>query len=243
MGSGNLVPDTRTGQISDAKRQEWVLFSDVMAVSMLVDAINHPAEGGVTESTVLGPFHVDGAPLLPLGANISLDHKGVPCVVSGRVLDSAGAPIPGAVLDVWQTTEDGWYDVQQPGIQPEGNLRGKFATDADGKFWFVSVRPASYPIPTDGPVGELLRALGRHAFRPAHVHFIIEAPGFLPVTTHIFAEGDPYIDSDTVFGVKSSLVETFHENTSAEDAARFGVGAPFWTVAHDFVLARAKSPA
>ncbi len=233
---------TRTGQVSDDKRQEWVLFSDVMAVSMLVDAINHPAAGGVTESTVLGPFHVDGAPSLPLGANISLDGRGRPCVVSGRVTGPDGAPIPGAVLDVWQTTEDGWYDVQQPDAQPAGNLRGRFQTDAKGEFWFVSVRPASYPIPTDGPVGELLRAMGRHAWRPAHIHFIITAPGFAPVTTHIFAEGDPYLESDTVFGVKSSLVEAFRENRSEDDARRFGVTAPFWTVQHDFVLGR-EAPA
>jgi catechol 1,2-dioxygenase len=227
---------TRTGQISDDKRQEFVLLSDVMAVSMLVDAINHD-HPGVTESTVLGPFHVDGAPLLPLGSNISLDGRGQPCVVSGRVLDDAGRPIGGAVLDVWQTTEDGWYDVQQPGIQPEGNLRGKFRAEPDGSFWFVSVKPASYPIPTDGPVGELLRAIGRHPFRPAHIHFIISAPGYESVTTHIFAEGDPYLDSDTVFGVKSSLVETVVESHSSEDAARHGVTAPFWRVSHEFRLA------
>jgi catechol 1,2-dioxygenase len=227
---------TRTGQACDAKRQEWVLFSDVMAVSMLVDAINHPSRAGLTESTVLGPFHVGGAPLLPLGTNISRDGRGRPCVVSGRVLAENGAPVRGAVLDVWQTTEDGWYDVQQPDIQPEGNLRGRFATDADGRFWFVSVKPASYPVPTDGPVGELLRAMGRHPFRPAHIHFIITAPGFDPVTTHIFAAGDPYLDSDAVFGVKSSLVEPFHEQTSEQEARRYGVSVPFWTVNHDFVL-------
>ena len=229
---------TRTGKISDDKRQEFVLLSDVLAVSMLVDAINH-ANLGVTESTVLGPFHVDGAPHLPLGTNISRDGRGQDCVVSGRVLNEDGAPIAGAELDVWQTTEDGWYDVQQPGVQPEGNLRGRFLTDDDGRFWFVSVRPASYPIPTDGPVGELLRAIGRHPYRPAHIHFIISAAGFQTVTTHIFAEGDPYLDSDTVFGVKTSLVEPFIRNDSAADAARRGVTAPFWDVSHEFRLARA----
>jgi catechol 1,2-dioxygenase len=229
---------TRTGQICDDKRQEWVLFSDVMAVSMLVDAINHPADAALTESTVLGPFHVAGAPLLPHGANICRDGRGRPCVVEGSVRDADGRPIPGAILDVWQTTEDGWYDVQQPGIQPDGNLRGRFQTDAEGRFWFVSVKPASYPIPTDGPVGALLDKLGRHPFRPAHIHFIIDAPGFEPVTTHVFAAGDPYLDSDAVFGVKSSLIETFHENLSDEAARRFGVTAPFWQVSHDFSLGR-----
>ena len=229
---------TRTGQACTDTRQEYVLLSDVMAVSMLVDAINH-AHVGVTESTVLGPFHVDGAPLLPLGSNISRDRRGTPCVVSGRVLDEADRPIADAELDVWQTTEDGWYDVQQPDVQPAGNLRGRFRTDAAGEFWFVSVKPASYPIPTDGPVGELLRAIGRHPYRPAHIHFIISAAGHASVTTHIFAAGDPYLDSDTVFGVKSSLVEPFAENASAVDAARFGVTAPFWEVRHEFRLAAA----
>ena len=230
---------TRTGRISDDKRQEFVLFSDVTAVSMLVDAINNPGHD-VTESTVLGPFHVDGAPVLPLGADINKGGTGRPCVVMGRVLAADGAPIAGAELDVWQTTEDGWYDVHQPDSQPEGNLRGKFLTDASGGFHFLTVKPASYPIPTDGPVGELLRAMGRHPYRPAHIHFIITAPGFRPVTTHIFAEGDPYLDSDAVFGVKTSLVEIFHENASANDAARYGVTVPFWTVSHEFRLARAS---
>jgi catechol 1,2-dioxygenase len=228
---------TRTGQMCSGVRQEWVLFSDVMGVSSLVDVVNNPTDERVTESTVLGPFHVAGAPALPHGANISRDGRGRPCVVTGRVLDAAGAPIEGAMLDVWQTSEDGWYDVQQPGIQPEGNLRGKFATDADGRFWFVTVKPASYPVPTDGPVGELLRKLERHPFRPAHIHFIISAPGFASKTTHIFAEDDPYLDSDAVFGVKTSLIEVFHEVADPAAAAGYGVTAPFWSVSHEFRLA------
>lgn len=231
---------TRTGQICDDTRQEFVLLSDVMAVSMLVDAINH-ARAGVTESTVLGPFHVEGAPLLPLGAAIARHGRGQPCVVSGRVLDEAGRPIEGAELDVWQTSEDGFYDVQQQGEQPAGNLRGRFRTDADGRFWFVSVKPASYPVPTDGPVGELLRAIGRHPYRPAHIHFIISAAGYETVTTHVFAAGDPYLDSDTVFGVKTSLIETFTESRDPAEAARLGVGVPFWHVAHEFRLGAAQA--
>jgi protocatechuate 3,4-dioxygenase beta subunit len=227
---------TRIGQISNENRQEWILFSDTMGVSMLVDAINHPAGEGVTESTVLGPFHIAGAPLLANGTNINKHGKGRPCVVSGRVLDEQRQPIHGAVLDVWQTTEDGFYDVQQPDAQPEGNLRGKFATDEQGRFWFVSVKPAFYSIPADGPVGALLHATGRHPFRPAHIHFIISAPGFATVTTHVFVAGDRYLDSDAVFGVKSSLIETFCEHHSEAEAAQYGVTAPFWTVSHDFVL-------
>jgi catechol 1,2-dioxygenase len=230
---------TRTGQMCSDVRQEWILFSDIMGVSSLVDVINNPTDERVTESTVLGPFHVSGSPTLPHGANICRDGRGKPCVVSGRVLDLDGAPIAGAVLDVWQTTEDGWYDVQQPELQPEGNLRGKFETDADGKFWFVTVRPTSYPIPNDGPVGALLRQVGRHPYRPAHIHFIISAPGYAPKTTHIFAEHDPYLDSDAVFGVKSTLIEEFYDNTNPAEAARLGVAAPFWSVSHDFRLAPA----
>jgi catechol 1,2-dioxygenase len=230
---------TRIGKACDDKRQEWILFSDVLAVSMLVDAINHPADGTLTESTVLGPFHVAGSPMLPMGANICRDGRGRPCVVQGRVLDPEAQPIPAAILDVWQTTEDGWYDVQQPDLQPAGNLRGRFETDAEGRFWFVAVKPASYPIPTDGPVGTLLDRLGRHPYRPAHIHFLISAPGFETVATHVFVEGDPYLDSDAVFGVKSSLIETFHEVHSEDEARRFGVTAPFWLVNHEFRLGHA----
>lgn len=228
---------TRTGQICNEARQEWILFSDIMGVSSLVDVVNNPTDDRVTESTVLGPFHVAGAPHLPHGANICLDGRGRPCVVTGRVLDVEGRPVAGALLDVWQTTEDGWYDVQQPDIQPAGNLRGKFQTDAEGRFWFVTVKPASYPIPNDGPVGALLRQLGRHPYRPAHIHFIISAPGYATKTTHIFAEDDPYLDSDAVFGVKSTLIEVFHEINDPAEAARYGVTAPFWQVSHEFHLA------
>lgn len=220
---------TRTGQICDDKRQEWILLSDTLGVSMLVETINHRATDGATEQTVLGPFHVAGAPVLPLGANICRDGKGMPCVVRGRVVGVDGQPIPGALLDVWQTSEDGFYDIQQPGIQPEGNLRGRFRTAADGSYWFVTVKPCSYPIPTDGPVGELLTAMGRHPYRPAHIHLIVGAAGFEPVTTHIFVKGDPYLDSDAVFGVKDSLIREFVEVTDPREAARRGVAAPFWT--------------
>jgi catechol 1,2-dioxygenase len=230
---------TRTGQMCDDRRQEWILLSDTLGVSMLVDAINHRVPEGVTASTVLGPFYAQGAPFLPLGGSISKDGKGVPCVVSGRVLDQVGRGVERAILDVWQTSEDGFYDTQQPGVQPEGNLRGKFRTDAEGRFHFVTVKPCSYPIPTDGPVGQLLTALDRHPYRPAHIHFIISAEGYEPVTTHIFVEGDPYLQSDAVFGVKESLIEPFRENRSTEEAARYGVTAPFWTVRHDFTLKHA----
>ncbi|MFO1067719.1 MAG: intradiol ring-cleavage dioxygenase [Geminicoccaceae bacterium] len=227
---------TRTGQMCDDRRQEWILLSDVLGVSMLVETINHRATGGATEQTVLGPFHVAGAPVLPHGSNICRDGKGTPCVVRGRVLGTDGRPVAHAILDVWQTSEDGFYDIQQPGVQPEGNLRGKFATDADGRYWFVTVKPCSYPIPTDGPVGDLLRGMGRHPFRPAHIHLIVGADGYEPVTTHIFVKGDPYLESDAVFGVKESLVREFVEVTDPAEAARLGVEAPFWTTEFDVRL-------
>ncbi len=234
---------TRTGQICDDKRQEWILLSDTLGVSMLVETINHRATAGATEQTVLGPFHVTGAPVLPLGSNICRDGKGAPCVVRGRVLGVDGQPIAGALLDVWQTSEDGFYDIQQPGIQPEGNLRGRFHSAADGSYWFVTVKPCSYPIPTDGPVGALLAGMGRHPYRPAHIHLIASAEGFEPVTTHIFVKGDPYLESDAVFGVKESLIREFVEVADPAAAAPWGVTAPFWTTEFDVRLKPAAAPA
>lgn len=227
---------TETGKMCDDKRQEFILLSDTLGVSMLLDAIWNRKPAGATESTVLGPFHVAGAPPRENGANICLDGGGQPCVVSGRVVSACGAPIAGAELDVWQTNGEGFYDVQQPDAQPEMNLRGRFTTDADGAFWFRSIRPVSYPIPSDGPVGRMLEKMGRHPWRPAHIHFIVSARGFAPVTTHLFVEGDPYLESDAVFGVKDSLVKEFIRDESAESAAKWQVDAPFWRVSHDFAL-------
>lgn len=200
---------TAMGQICDDKRQEWVLFSDTTGVSMLVDAINHRRPDGATENTVLGPFHVAGAPERSLGDSICLDGKGAPCYVSGRVTDEDGNPITGAKVDVWQTNDDGFYDVQQPGEQPDMNMRGLFTTDADGRYDYITVKPLPYSIPTDGPVGRFLDATGRHAMRPSHIHYIVEAPGYERLVTHIFVKGDEYLESDAVFGVKESLVVDF----------------------------------
>ena len=226
---------TAAGQKCDDKRQEFILLSDVLGVSMLVDAINHRKPSGATESTVLGPFFVAGAPKLEMGDTISRDGKGEAAYVSGRVLDLDGQPIAGAMLDIWQTSSDGFYDVQDPS-QPEMNLRGLFTTAADGRFYFRTVKPSSYPIPTDGPVGRLLLALGRHPMRPAHIHFIIGAPGFEPVTTHMFVAGDEYLDSDAVFGVKDSLVVPFVPYDDADGAKKRRVGNPYYTAEHDFTL-------
>lgn len=230
---------TETGHKCDDWRQEFILLSDVLGVSMLVDAINNRKPSGASESTVLGPFHVADAPQLPMGANICLDGKGEDMVVSGRILDTEGRPVAGAVIDVWQANDEGFYDVQQKGIQPDFNLRGVFRTGADGTYWFRAVKPKFYPIPDDGPVGRLLRALGRLPFRPAHLHYIVSAEGFAPLTTHIFDPDDPYIETDAVFGVKESLLAEFRRVDDPARARELEFSGPFWAVEHDFVLARA----
>ena len=232
---------TATGQMCDDRRQEWILLSDTLGVSMLLETINHRARDGRTEATVLGPFHVEGVGVEEMGFDICRDGKGEPCVVSGRVADAGGRPIEGAVLDVWQTNGDGRYDVQQPDEQPENNMRGKFVTGADGRYWFRTTKPVSYPVPTDGPVGRMLDAAGRHARRPAHIHFIVTAEGFEPVVTHIFVRGDPWIDSDAVFGVKESLIVPFELEEDAGRAREAGVHAPFWTAEFDFALAETSA--
>jgi protocatechuate 3,4-dioxygenase beta subunit len=233
---------TRTGQTSDDVRQEVILLSDVLGVSMLVETINHRTGGTSTESTVLGPFHMVESPPRELGADIALDGKGEPCLVTGRVTGPDGEPLAGALVDVWQANDDGFYDVQQPGVQPERNLRGLFTADADGRFWFRSIVPRHYPIPDDGPVGELLAATARHPNRPAHVHFLVTAPGHRPVTTHLFVAGDPYLDSDAVFGVKESLIREFPVVDDPARAADVGLPNPFRTVHFDVALLRADRP-
>jgi hydroxyquinol 1,2-dioxygenase len=199
---------TATGQASVGDRQEFILLSDVLGVSMLVDAVNHRGGRGVTQSTVLGPFYIEGAPDLPMGSDISHGGPGEPTEVSGRVLTPDGKPIKDAVLDVWQTAPNGFYSTQDPN-QDRFNLRGRFRTDAGGAYFFRTIKPTSYPVPTDGPVGTILNAMGRHPMRPAHLHFIVSAPGYETVTTHLFVDGDPYLDSDVVFGVKNSLIIDF----------------------------------
>ena len=230
---------TRTGQTCSDVRQEFILLSDVLGVSMLVETINHRSGGTSTESTVLGPFHMTESPARELGDQIALDGKGTPCLVSGQVTGPDGEPLAGAVVDVWQANEDGFYDVQQPDVQPPGNLRGLFTTDEDGRYWFRSVVPRYYPIPDDGPVGELLAATNRHPNRPAHLHFIVDAPGYRPVTTHVFVADSPYLDSDAVFGVKDGLVRDVPEVDDPERAAEVGLPNPFSTLTFDLSLLRA----
>lgn len=232
---------TRTGHACNDVRQEFILLSDILGVSMLVETINHRAFGHATEQTVLGPFHMVDSPPRELGDTIALDGGGEPCLVTGRVCSADGTPLAGASVDVWQANADGFYDVQQPDIQPELNLRGLFTTDDDGKFWFRSIVPRYYPIPDDGPVGEFLVATGRHPNRPAHVHFIVTADGHEPVTTHLFVEGTPYIDSDVVFGVKESLIRDFPTIDDPERAAELGFRNPFRSVHFDVTLLETQS--
>jgi hydroxyquinol 1,2-dioxygenase len=232
---------TRVGQKCDADRQEFILLSDVLGLSMLTETINNRKFGVATESTVLGPFHVVESPPLELGANIDHVGTGMPCVVTGRVVGALGTPLPGALIDVWQANDQGFYDVQQPDVQPRGNGRGLFTADAEGRFWFRTIVPSYYPIPTDGPVGELLIATGRHAFRPAHIHFIVSAPGHRELTTHIFVAGSEYIESDTVFAVKKSLVADFDLVEDPERARRWDVPVPFRHADFEIIMQPAAS--
>lgn len=221
---------TRTGQICTQERQEFILLSDTLGLSMLVDAINNRRPQGATENTVFGPFHVEGAPVRAMGDAISFDGKGESCLFRGRVTDLEGRPVEGARIDVWSDNADGYYDVQQPDIQPKWNNRGVFITGADGHYSFVGIKPVSYPIPDDGPVGDMLAHLGRHPDRPAHMHYMIRAEGFQKLVTHTFVEGDPYLVSDAVFGVKRTLVAPF---ARVDDG-----GETMWRSDFDFVLAR-----
>ncbi|MBT5574725.1 intradiol ring-cleavage dioxygenase [Alphaproteobacteria bacterium] len=231
---------TQTGHKTDDWRQEFILLSDILGVSMLVDAINSRRPSGASENTVLGPFHIQGAPQLEMGANISLDGKGEPMYVSGRIIDTQGNPISGAQIDIWQANEDGFYDVQQKGIQPDFNLRGVFHTGEDGKYYFKSAKPKYYPIPDDGPVGKLLASLGRHPYRPAHFHYIVQKKGYETLTTHLFDPDDEYIHSDAVFGVKESLMADFKRIEDLKKIAEHGFTQPYFEVEYDFVLAREK---
>lgn len=229
---------TRTGHMCTDWRQEFILLSDILGVTMLVDAINHRRPSGATPNTILGPFYVEGAPEYSNGATINHDGKGEPTLIRGTVSDVDGNPIAGAKIDVWQTSNDGFYDVQQPDEQPAFNHRGVFHSEADGRYWFRTVKPRFYPIPDDGPVGKLLRDIGRHPNRAAHLHFIVTAPGFEQVITHIFTPDCQYLHEDTVFGVKQDLVATFNTVDDPATAEAHGMPSPFLMVDWDFVLAR-----
>lgn len=229
---------TATGHMCDDKRQEFILLSDTLGVSMLVDSISHHKPAGATESTVLGPFYRIGAREMPNGSNIAEGVEGEPTYFSGKISTPGGNPISGATLDIWSTDGAGLYDVQRP--DGEMRARARITTDAQGRYAFWTVKPVSYPIPTDGPVGQMLLKLGRHPYRPAHTHMIVSAPGCETVTTHLFVNGDPYLESDAVFAVKDSLVVDFvrHEPGVALDGS--SVDRPWFSVHYDFGLVPVK---
>lgn len=228
---------TEVGHITDDKRQEFILLSDTLGLSMLVTALNNRKPSGCTEATVFGPFHIEDSSHFELGADLSNGAEGQPAYVSGRVLTADGKPVPHATLEVWQADAAGMYDVQYENTGPaEHRARGTLHADAQGLFHFWSVRAEAYPIPHDGPVGRMLHALGRHPWRPAHLHFMVSAPGCETLVTHVFRRGDPYLDSDAVFGVRSSLIADWIEHPAGPTPDGSWRDVPFYTMAFDFVL-------
>mgnify|MGYP001440950576 CR=1 FL=1 len=224
------------GHHTHQTNNEVVLAADVLGLSTLVDLLNNTAAQGETMSALLGPFYRANAPVCPNGASIARSRTPGPALlVRGRVLDTDGAPLPGALVDVWQSSPVGLYENQDP-EQADMNLRGRFRTDEAGRYWFRSVRPAGYPVPTGGPVGHLLREQHRHPYRPAHVHFIVSAAGHRTLITQIFVDDDEYLDSDVVFGVKRPIVGGFRRHEQADEANHPGVEPPFYTLEYDFRL-------
>ncbi len=230
---------TTVGQACTDRRQEFILLSDTLGVSILVDAINHRQPSGAVKSTVLGPYYQEGAPELPLGADIANGVRGEPTFYSGRILTLDGRPIAGGLLDVWSGDGEGTYDMQIPG-QTSMLCRGKFRTDRDGRYWFRSIRPTYYPVPTDGPVGQMLERMGRHPYRPGHIHMIVSAPGYQAVATHLFVAGAPYLELDAVFAVKDSLIVDFERHAPGTAPTGERMEVPFYTAEYDFRLAPAS---
>lgn len=228
---------TRTGQICTEERQEYMLFSDMVGVTSLLDMINHRSDTGATETTVTGPFHspsveLENGAIIANGPEWAREEY---ALIKGHVYDTKGNIIAGAKVDVWQADDIGFYDSQDE-AQPDINLRGIFTTNDKGEYWFRSIKPKSYPVPTDGPVGELLTAMGRHPMRPAHIHMMVSAPGFRKLITHVFVDGDEYLDSDAAFAVKESIIVDFVKNDDPEAAEKNGLPGPFYDVNFDIVL-------
>ncbi len=227
---------TETGRITDDRRQEFILWSDALGLSMLVDALENPLPEGATESTVLGPFYVPGSPLREYGASIAAHAAGDPAWVHGRVLSVDGTPLAGAELDVWQNGDNRLYAVQDA-ESADDHLRGRFRTRADGSYAFLAVRPVPYTIPHDGPVGRMLAAAGRHPWRPAHIHLIARAPGHRSLATHVFDAASDYLDSDAVFAVKPSLLRDFVRRSPDDPGTPAGIDTDWYSVENDIVLA------
>ena len=230
---------TAVGQKCDDKRQEFILLSDILGLSMMIVALNHKTAPGATEATVLGPFFAHGAKEYGYGADLreGATLKGEDVYVSGRVLSTDGKPIANAVLDIWQAKADGIYDLQTEG---EFELRGRVRANEKGEYALKSYKPKFYSVPMDGPVGELVRSTGNHHMRPAHMHAIVSAPGYQQVITHVFVEGDPYLDNDAVYAVKDSLVGSYTKVNDAAEAKKLGMSNPFLKLNWDFRLAPDK---
>ena len=228
----------RTGKLCTDKRQEFILLSDVLGISMLVDAINHRFPEGATPSTVIGPFHIDDSPELPMGANVAEGLAGETCFLVGTVRDTEGKPVQNAKLDIWQADADGLYESQLGAEEPV--LRAIFHTGADGKYAIRTIAPPGYSIPMDGTVGDLLRGTDISHFRPAHIHFFITAPGYETLITHLFKKGAKYIDSDVVFGVKDKLIVDFKQHPAGKTPTGENSSQPFLVVNYDFILSKSK---
>lgn len=234
---------TRVGQTCDDKRQEFILLSDTLGISMLVVQLDQARRSrdlkGATEATVQGPFYWEGAPVLALGSDIGKSMPGEPAYYAGRVTDTAGRPIANCCVDVWSGDGEGVYDMQKAG-DAGMQLRARFHTDAEGRYHFWSIKPTYYPVPSDGPVGEMLRAMGRHPNRPGHIHMKVYADGYAPLTTHLFAADSPYLDSDAVFGVRDSLIVHYEKHAPGKAPDGRSLDKPWHSATYDFVLAHAK---
>lgn len=225
---------TRIGQTCDPKRQEFILFSDVMGVSMLVDALNHRLDTGATPTTVEGPFHIPNSPVLPDGGNMAAGCPGIPCFITGTVKGLDGKPIANASLDLWSTDGEGLYEAQR-GVA-DAWMRGVYHTRADGSYTVRTVAPIGYSIPMDGPVGDLFRLTEISEMRPAHIHFCVEAPGYHRVVTHLFNRACQYLETDVVYGVKAPLIVDFVENPPGTAPNGETVDTMYYTITYDFVL-------
>ncbi|MES2483835.1 MAG: dioxygenase [Pseudomonadota bacterium] len=238
---------TAVGQACTDKRQEFILLSDTLGASMMVvmlDQARAAARGAgakgahaitpATEATVQGPYYWEGAPELPLGADVAQGAKGEPTFYSGRVTDTQGQPLKGALLDIWSGDGDGVYDMQVEGAGMAA--RARIRTDSEGRYWFWSIKPTYYPVPVDGPVGRMLDGMGRHPNRPGHIHMMVSAPGHAPVTTHLFVAGSPFIDSDAVFGVRPSLIVDFEAHPAGQAPDGRALASPYWSAHYDFRL-------
>ena len=232
---------TRTGKMCTEKRQEFILASDVLGVSMLVDAINHRVPTVATPTTVEGPFHVADAPERDAGENMTAGAPGEPLFITGIVRGLEGKPLAGAVLDVWQTDGEGLYEAQRDVTEPW--MRGVFHSKADGSYSVRTVAPIGYSIPMDGPVGDLVNQTDISEMRPAHIHFCIEAPGYRRVVTHLFNRACPYLETDVVYGVKAPLIVDFVENPPGVAPNGEQIGTKFYTIRYDFVLQPAAQAA